>query len=341
MFFSPFNCYNHSEIIMESFKLLTTLFPLSLASGINLYATSFVVGLCIRMGWVQDFPPALHIFSTTPVLIFSGFMFLMEFFADKIQFLDNLWDTIHTIIRPLGAAIIVLASFYDIDPLLAVLGGLAGGGVSFISHTAKAGTRASVNIISPFENISNITISFIEDFFVAILSFMAMKHPYITASIALIIFVILIILIPRFLKWLKFLILSIFIKLGFAEKKTESETLPAKHILLLAHKDPVLSIKCKAQGVPKAGGRTGYLSLYEDFISFSYSKFFKLSNKIWVIDKNLINRVYLRKKFFVDLLELHYKNKKGKNKICRFVFFKNREKLLEKFYSYLSSGKFK
>ncbi|MEJ5167471.1 MAG: DUF4126 domain-containing protein, partial [Thermoanaerobaculia bacterium] len=224
----------------------------------------------------------------------------------------------------------------EIDPLLAVLGGLAGGSVSFISHTAKAGTRASVNIVSPFENISNITISFIEDFFVALISFMALKHPYITASIALIIFILLIVFIPKLLRWLKFLILSIFIKLGFAEKKTESDLLPGKHIALLMHKNPIISIKGKAQGVPKTGGRTGYLSLYEGFISFSYSKFFKLSNKVWKIDKNLINGIYLRKKNFVDLLEVHYKNKKGKNKICRFLFFKNREKLLEKFLSFFN-----
>lgn len=211
------------------------------------------------------------------------------------------------------------------------MGGLAGGSISFITHTAKAGTRASVNIISPFENISNITISFIEDFFVAIISFMALKHPYITASIALVIFIFLIVFIPKLLMWLKFLILSIFIKLGFSEKKTKSDPLTGKHIAFLEHKDPILSIKCKSQGVPKTGGRTGYLSLFEDFISFTYSKFFEISNKIWKIDKNLINGVYLRKKIFVDLLEVHYKNKKGKNKICRFVFFKNREKFLEKF----------
>lgn len=75
---------------MESIKLLTTLFPLALASGINLYATIFVKGFCIRMGWVQNVPETLNIFSSTLVLIISGTMFLLEFLADKINFVDNL-----------------------------------------------------------------------------------------------------------------------------------------------------------------------------------------------------------------------------------------------------------
>lgn len=325
---------------MESFKLLSTLFSLALASGINLYATIFVTGLSIRMGWVKNVPDTLHIFSSNLILIISGIMFLLEFLADKIHFIDNLWDAIHTIIRPLGAAILVLASLYDLDPTLAVLGGIAGGSISFFSHTAKASTRASVNIVSPFENVSNITISLIEDFFVAVISFMALKRPYITAGIAFFIFIFIIIFIPKLLRWLKFLIFSVFIKLGFSGKKTESDLLPGNHIVLLEHKDPLISIKCKSQGLPKTGGRTGYLSLLDEFICFTYSKFFNISNKIWKLDKSFINGVYLRKKIFVNVIEIHYKNKKGKNKICRFIIFKNREALSEIFCNSFKPGNF-
>jgi hypothetical protein len=94
---------------MEALRTLATMLPISLTSGINLYATVLVIGLSIRFGWVQDAPAGLHAMSSVPVLVVAGVFYLVEFLADKIPFVDNAWDTVHTVIRPVGAALLVLS----------------------------------------------------------------------------------------------------------------------------------------------------------------------------------------------------------------------------------------
>jgi hypothetical protein len=316
---------------MDMFKLLATLFPMALAAGINLYATILIAGASIRLGWIENPPEALAIFASWPVLITAGVFYLLEFFADKVHFIDDIWDFIHTFIRPVGIGVLVLASVSKMDPMIAVFAAIAAGGVSFVSHTAKAGGRMSINALSPFENVKNIIISLVEDAFSAGLVFMAMKYPYFTAAVALVIFIMLIILLPMLFGWMKYTFVAVLLSLkAMAKKRTESDVIPGQHMALIDHVRPEAAGKCKSQGVPGSGGRKGYLAVLPLGLAFTFSKWFGLRHGAWKLDKGNINAAYIRRRLLVDVLEVHYKNGKGKAKICRFVFFKDRAPLLEK-----------
>lgn len=146
----------------------------SFAAGLNLYATVAVLGLASRYGWV-DLPPQFRIFDNDFVIIAALAMYVIEFFADKIPWVDTLWDGIHTAIRPLGGALIAVATLGEASPTVEGLVALLGGAVAASSHVTKAGTRAIANA-SP-EPFSNWILSFVEDVFVIGLGFVTMKFP--------------------------------------------------------------------------------------------------------------------------------------------------------------------
>jgi hypothetical protein len=148
---------------------------LSFAAGINLYATVAIIGLASRYGWV-DLPAQYRVFDNTWVIGAAVFLYLVEFVADKIPWVDSLWDAIHTVIRPIGGALIAVASIGHAQPLFQGMAALAGALVATSTHAAKAGTRAVANT-SP-EPFSNWALSFAEDGFVITLGFLALSHPF-------------------------------------------------------------------------------------------------------------------------------------------------------------------
>ena len=309
---------------MEALKLLATLFPVALASGINLYASVLVTGICVRAGWISDPHPSLLVFASWPVMVVAGVMYAAEFFADKIPYLDSVWDFIHTFIRPLGAAALVFASLSKLDPTVAVTAALAAGGVTTVSHTAKAGGRTLINI-SP-EPASNIAVSLVEDLFALGLVALAMRHPFIAAGVAIAVFILLLILVPRLFRWMLFTFSAILLGIkSIALKKCETEPLPAEHAALLGHASPKLSVKCKSYRVPGAGGRRGYISILPEGLAFTYSKWFW--QRAWHLDLASVTAAHASRKLLVDVLEIHYKDGKGKPRSCRFIFFKDRSKL--------------
>ena len=109
-----------------------------------------------------------------------------EFFADKVMWLDSLWDAVHTAIRPIGGAVLALALVDSGDPVWQVVTLLLGGGAALMSHSAKAGTRAVVNA-SP-EPFSNIAVSSGEDVVSGGLLFLALSHPVVAIIIAVLLF---------------------------------------------------------------------------------------------------------------------------------------------------------
>jgi hypothetical protein len=114
------------------------------ASGFRLYAAVFLVGLAGYSGWLP-LPPGLQVLQHPAVLGVSGFMLLMEFFADKIPFIDSIWDVIHTVIRiPAGAALAAAALGAD-GATMTTVGALMGGTLAAASHATKMTTRAAVN----------------------------------------------------------------------------------------------------------------------------------------------------------------------------------------------------
>jgi hypothetical protein len=146
----------------------------SFAAGINLYATVAILGLASRYGWV-DLPPQFQAFNSDIVIGVAVVMYLIEFFADKIPYLDTVWDAIHTAVRPIGGALIAVTTLGDASPTTEALIALLGGTVAAGSHLTKTSTRAAANA-SP-EPFSNWILSIGEDLFVVGLGFLALKYP--------------------------------------------------------------------------------------------------------------------------------------------------------------------
>ena len=135
----------------------------SLLAGWRLYLCIFAVGLGMRMGWVAmpEQLRSLDALANGWVIGIAGVGAVAEFFADKIAWLDSAWDAVHTLVRPVGGALLALALIDAGDPTWQVVTLLLGGGATLLTHGAKAGTRALVNI-SP-EPISNVVVSSGED----------------------------------------------------------------------------------------------------------------------------------------------------------------------------------
>ena len=146
----------------------------SFAAGVNLYATVAILGLASRYGWV-NLPPQFQAFNSDIVIGVAVVMYLIEFFADKIPYVDTLWDVIHTAFRPVGGALIAVTTLGDASPTVEALIALLGGTVAAGSHLTKTSTRAAANA-SP-EPFSNWILSIGEDLFVVGLGYLALKHP--------------------------------------------------------------------------------------------------------------------------------------------------------------------
>ena len=167
--------------------VLTTLgrtLGFSLAAGVNLYATVAILGLATRYGWVA-LPDQYQVFNSDVVIIAAIAMYLIEFFADKIPYFDSLWDAIHTAIRPVGGALIAVATMGDASPAMKGLVALLGGTVAASSHLTKTSTRAAANT-SP-EPFSNWTLSLGEDVFAVGLGYTALTHPVLALAIAIVV----------------------------------------------------------------------------------------------------------------------------------------------------------
>jgi hypothetical protein len=171
---------------MDTISLLGSAAGLGFLAGIRLYFTVFALGIAIRMGWFEPHGAMeqLNLLASTPVLIGSGALLLAEFVADKIPWFDSIWDSVHTFIRPIGAAALGVAALGSFDPSMQVLIGLVSGGVALTGHASKAATRVAVNH-SP-EPFSNWVLSFAEDVFVPFGLWAVMTHPLITGAVILV-----------------------------------------------------------------------------------------------------------------------------------------------------------
>lgn len=313
---------------METVRTIATLLPLALTSGINLYATVFIAGLSIRYQWVQGTPSSLDLLASWPVILVSGTLFVLESLAGVIPFVDNLWDIIHTLIRPLGMAMIGFIVLGNADPMVIIMTVLAVGSITLVTHGGKAGGRLAMNIATPFENFTNIGLSSVENIFAGGLTFFALQYPYIASGIAVIVFILILIFTPMLMRWSWFTASSFLVKLkSLFSKVTNPDMLPAEHLQNLGYKKPEMVVLCRAQSIKGANGRSGYVSKYETNLTFNYKAWF--STHVWRIDTRQIFSVRLQPRMFMDVLELHYYGAKRKIHIVRFVFLKDRSPLAQ------------
>jgi hypothetical protein len=158
----------------------------SLLAGWRLYLCVFATGLAMRLDAipVPEHLASLAVLENPWVMGIAAVAALCEFFADKVMWLDSVWDAVHTFVRPVGGALLALAIVDPSDPATQVIAFLLGGGAAFAAHAGKAGARGVVNT-SP-EPVSNIAVSTVEDVATAGLLWAAYEYPYAAGAIALV-----------------------------------------------------------------------------------------------------------------------------------------------------------
>jgi hypothetical protein len=169
---------------MEAVELIALASSVSLLAGWRLYLVTLVTGVAMKFGWIDlpDRLQALDVIANNWVLGIAAVGTIAEFFADKVAWVDSAWDAIHSIIRPLGGALLSLAIIDAGDPTWQVASFLLGGGAAFVAHAGKAGARTLVNA-SP-EPFSNIAVSTAEDVATGGLLALAIAFPIAAALIA-------------------------------------------------------------------------------------------------------------------------------------------------------------
>lgn len=166
----------------------------SWVAGINLYATVAVLGMLGRWGGLA-LPGELQVLTSGWVIAVASGLYTVEFFADKIPYVDSVWDVLHTFIRVPAGAALAAEAFGDYDPAVRTIALLVGGGLALGSHGAKAATRAVINL-SP-EPFTNIAASVAEDTFTLGYLFAIYLFPLLALAILVTGIVVLAILLPR------------------------------------------------------------------------------------------------------------------------------------------------
>jgi len=176
---------------IPSHELFAVLTAVSFAAGLNVYATVATLGLLAQFS-VIPLPPSLHLLSSWYVIAACAILYLIEFFADKIPVFYLLWNALHTFVRVPVAALRAYRAASQLSPGMQALATLLGGAIALAAHGGKTALRAAV---TPYpEPASNITLSLGEDVLAVFLTWLATKHPYWAAIIAVAFILVIIIL---------------------------------------------------------------------------------------------------------------------------------------------------
>jgi len=296
---------------MDAITMTSVALGLSALAGLNLYLTVFTLGWAIRLGWLQLTPDmaALEVLSHPAILALAGFLVLVEFVADKIPWVDSLWDGIHTLIRPLGGIFLALGVVGVADPLIATIAGLAGGSLALSTHLSKSSARLLVNT-SP-EPFSNSAVSILEDVFVLAGVGLIVWNPWLALGL-LILFVLLFIwLAPKILRHLlltgHFLLSKI---QSLTNTETIAETLPTQcpvwarqHIEKIKHSSETMiwiipTVIDKIPSLPK--NRRGYI--FGLSTTGRIGVLVKGKNPVWITTQNTV--AHIDSRFLYDELGL-------------------------------------
>ena len=172
----------------------------SWTSGINLYASVATLGLLSRFAGLH-LPGELDVVTNWWVIGIASALYCVEFFADKVPWIDSTWDLIHTFIRVPAGAVLAAAAFGDFDKSIQAIALLLGGGLALSSHGTKAATRAVLNT-SP-EPVSNVVASVIEDILAVLSITAAVFLPYVLFGIVAIGLLITYLVLPRILRFFR------------------------------------------------------------------------------------------------------------------------------------------
>lgn len=219
-------------IPMQILQQLGVALGFATLAGVNLYLTVFVTSLALYNGWVVIDPSSpyhnLLVLGHPAVVVISGVMYALEFLADKVPWIDSAWDAVHTLIRPIGGAMLAVETLGQTDPVVDVIAALLAGGVALTTHGAKAGTRLIVNA-SP-EPFSNMALSVAEDVGVlggmGVLFYSYHTHPWLALIVFTSVLGTLIYLAPKIFRFLRIRVWLLWKKLS-SPAAGSSDTVPA------------------------------------------------------------------------------------------------------------------
>jgi hypothetical protein len=185
---------------MEWFSTLSLALGSAWTSGINLYATVTVLGLLQKFG-ATKLPGGLDTLDNWWIIGVAAFLYLVEFFADKIPYVDSVWDVIHTFVRVPAGAIVAYAATNQMDSSVYIIAALLGGGLALSSHGTKAAVRAGANL-SP-EPVSNWVLSVVEDVIAFVGALLAVFAPFLIAIVLILFLIFFIWFAPKVLRALR------------------------------------------------------------------------------------------------------------------------------------------
>jgi Domain of unknown function (DUF4126) len=257
---------------MDVLETLSVALGLATLAGINLYLTVFVTGMAVQFGWVI-LPTHLHdltVLGDPWVIAISGTLYLLEFFADKVPWIDSANDALHTLIRPLGGALLAVLALGEADPAVKVIAALLAGGAALTAHVAKAGARLMANV-SP-EPFSNIGLSLGEDALVLGGLGLLFWHPLVACIVAILLLGIVWTMFPRLFRGIRSTAWLARRKLNgpsAGQEATKAQArLPAACLEALGREReaPVaFAVRCISDGGPGLSkGNFGWLTRFED-----------------------------------------------------------------------------
>jgi hypothetical protein len=191
---------------------LTALAGITFAAGVNLYAAVLVVGLGTRYQLLEGLPKELAPLAHPTVLVTAAVLYCIEFFVDKIPFVSAIWDTIHTFVRPLGAAAMALTAASQMGPLEQTMVALLGGGIALSSHATKMGVRLLAH--GTGEPFTQAGLSVVEDVFAVGLVLLVAQYPYVALSVVILLLIVIACVLPMIYKAIRAVFRGIATRLG-------------------------------------------------------------------------------------------------------------------------------
>jgi Domain of unknown function (DUF4126) len=186
---------------MNAIETLSLALGAAWTSGINLYATLAVLGLLQRYELVGRLPGGLDALDSWWVIGFAVALYVVEFVADKVPYVDTVWDAVHTFVRVPAGAVLALAATAELDPTVRVIAFMLGGGLALSTHGTKATIRAAANV-SP-EPFTNWALSLVEDVFAVGAVALAVLHPLAILAVIAIFLVLLAWILPKVVRALR------------------------------------------------------------------------------------------------------------------------------------------
>jgi len=174
------------------------------AAGINLPATVAVLGIADRAGWIDPLPGGLGVLSSVWIIGLASVIYAMEFLVTLVPGVASVWETLQSVVRPPAAALLAVATTYELSPPMMVAAGLVGGGLALTTHGTKLGLRYAVDT-SP-EPVTNGFANMAEFATVASIALFIWNHPFVTLSIAVLVLILLILVVRRIVKTLRSLL---------------------------------------------------------------------------------------------------------------------------------------